>query len=113
VKVRPAVLPAVTAAAVISTVAGEQTAAGSVIVTVGIRWNVMLISSVDAVHGALLIVHRNTYAVPAVPVNVLVGLAGVATVPPKPLTILQDPVPTAGVFAARVVVVKPHIAAPV
>ena len=33
--VNPAVLPAVTAAAVMSTVAGEQTAAGFVIVTVG------------------------------------------------------------------------------
>jgi hypothetical protein len=75
--------------------------------------NVILTSSVDAVHGALLIVQRNTYAVPAVPVNVLVGLDGVVTVPPRPLTILHAPVPTAGVFAARVVVVKPHIAAPV
>jgi hypothetical protein len=75
--------------------------------------NVILISSVEAVHGALLIVQRNTYAVPAVPVNVLVGLAGVATVPPKPLTILHDPVPITGVLAARVVVVNPHIAGPV
>jgi hypothetical protein len=73
----------------------------------------MLISSADGVHGALLIVQRNTYAVPAVPVKVLVGLVGIATVPPIPLTILHTPVPNAGVFAASVVVVKPHIAAPV
>ncbi len=36
VNVRPAVLPVVTAAAVISTVAGEHTAAGFVIATVGL-----------------------------------------------------------------------------
>jgi hypothetical protein len=31
-----------------------------------------------------------------------VGLEGVATVPPVPETILQDPVPTVAVFAAKV-----------
>ena len=31
-----------------------------------------------------------------------VGLVGVVTVPPAPLTMLQDPVPTVGVFAAKV-----------
>ena len=45
----------------------------------------MLTSSVDAVHGALLIVHLSTYAVPATPVKVLVGLVGVVTVPPAPV----------------------------
>jgi hypothetical protein len=75
--------------------------------------NVTLTSSVEEAHGALVIVQRNIYAVPAVPVKVLVGLAGVATVPPKPLTILHDPVPTPGALAANVVVVNPHIAAPV
>ena len=75
--------------------------------------NVILTSSVDAVHGALEIVQRNTYAVPAVPVKVLVGLVGVVIVPPRPLTILHAPVPTTGVLAARVAVVNPHIAAPV
>jgi hypothetical protein len=74
---------------------------------------VILTSSVDGVHGALLIVHLNTYAVPAVPVKVLVGLAGVVIVPPAPLTILHAPVPAAGVLAARVAVVTPHINAPV
>ena len=73
----------------------------------------MFTSSVDAVHGALVIVHLRTYAVPAVPVNVLTGLVGVVTVPPAPLIILHDPVPTAGILAASVAVVNPHIAAPV
>ena len=31
-----------------------------------------------------------------------VGLVGVVMVPPAPLTMLQDPVPTVGVFAAKV-----------
>jgi hypothetical protein len=43
----------------------------------------------------------------------LVGLVGVVTVPPTPLTILHAPVPTTGVLAARVAVVKPHIVASV
>ena len=58
-------------------------------------------------------VHLNTYAVPAVPVKVLTGLVGVVIVPPVPLTILHAPVPTAGVLAARVAVVNPHINTPV
>ena len=73
----------------------------------------MFTSSVDAVHGALVIVQRNTYAVPAVPVNVLTGLVGVVTAPPTPLIILHAPVPITGVLAASVAVVNPHIAAPV
>ena len=68
----------------------------------------MLTSSVDGVHGALVIVHLNTYAVPATPVKVLVGLVGVVTVPPTPEVIVQAPVPTAGALAARVVVITPH-----
>jgi hypothetical protein len=46
-------------------------------------------------------------------VNVLVGLLGVATVPPVPDTIVHAPVPITGVLAARVTVVRPHVAAPV
>ena len=53
------------------------------------------------------------YVTPAVPVKVLVELVGAVIVPPVPPTILQDPVPTVGVLAARVAVVNPHIAAPV
>jgi hypothetical protein len=70
-------------------------------------------SSLEAGQGALLIVQRNTYAVPAVPVNVLVGLVGAVMVPPVPPMILHDPFPTTGALAASVVVVIPHIAAPV
>ena len=68
----------------------------------------MLTLSVDAVHGALLIVHVSTYAVPATPVKVLVGLVGVVTVPPAPDVIVHAPVPIAGVLAARVVVMTPQ-----
>jgi hypothetical protein len=73
----------------------------------------MLTSSVDGVQGALEIVHLNVYAVPATPVNVLVGLVGVVTVPPTPEVIVHAPVPIAGALAARVTDVKPHVAAPV
>jgi hypothetical protein len=34
--------------------------------------------------------------------NAEVGLVGVVIVPPAPLTMLQEPVPTVGVFAAKV-----------
>jgi hypothetical protein len=67
--------------------------------------NVIVTSSVLAVQGELLIVHRNVYVVPAVPLNVLVGLLLVVTVPPVPEIILQAPVPTVGVFPAKVVLV--------
>jgi hypothetical protein len=73
----------------------------------------MLTSSVEVVQGALAIVQRNVYAIPAVPVKVLVGLVGVVTVPPVPAVIVHAPVPIAGVLAARVTVVKPQVAAPV
>jgi hypothetical protein len=75
--------------------------------------NEILTSSVDGEQGALLMVHLNTYAVPAVPVKVLTGLDGVVIVPPVPPIILHDPVPATGVLAANVVDVKPHIDAPV
>jgi hypothetical protein len=74
---------------------------------------VIVTSSEDAVQGELLMVQRSTYVVPPVPVNVLVGLEGVVIDPPDPLTILHDPVPTEGVFPARVVLVSPHMADPV
>jgi hypothetical protein len=80
---------------------------------VGFWLKVILTSSLDAIHGALLIVQRKVYAVPAVPLNVLTGLAGVVIVPPNPPIILHDPVPTAGTLAARVTVVNPHVLAPV
>jgi len=86
---------------------------GPALDVVGLRLNVTLTSSVDAVHVAFEIVQRNVYAVPATPVNVDVGLVGVVTVPPAPEVIVQAPVPIAGVLAARVTVVNPHVDAPV
>ena len=79
----------------------------------GFLLNVILTSSFEGAHGALDIVHRKTYAVPAVPVKVEVGLVGVVIVPPVPDTIVHNPVPTTGVLAARVTDVNPHVAAPV
>ena len=64
--------------------------------------NVTSTSSVEAVHGLLLMIQRRVYVVPAVPVNVEVGLEVVVTVPPLPLTMLHAPVPTVAVFAASV-----------
>ena len=40
--------------------------------------------------------------------NAEVGLDGVVTAPPAPLTILHAPVPIVGVFAANVADVTPH-----
>ena len=70
-------------------------------------------SSVEGIHGLLLTVHRNTYAVPAVPVKVEVGLPALPNDPPVPDTTLQDPVPTEGVLAASVTVVRPQVDEPV
>ena len=61
----------------------------------------------------MLIVQRNVYVLPAVPLKALVGLVGVVTVPPVPAIMLHAPVPTVGVFPASGVLVNPHIAAPV
>ena len=69
---------------------------------------VIVTSSVLAVQGALLIVHRNVYVFPAVPLKVLVGLEAVPKLPPVPLTMLHPPVPTVGVLAANVVLVTPQ-----
>ena len=70
----------------------------------------MTTSSVDAVHGELLMVQLSVYVFPAIPVKVEVGLVGVVIVPPVPDTIVQSPVPIAGVFPARVTTVSPHVA---
>ena len=47
------------------------------------------------------------------PLNVLVGLVGAVMVPPDPPIMLHNPVPIAGVLAANVVEVNPHIVTPV
>ena len=65
-------------------------------------------SSVLAVQGALLIVQRNVYVLPAVPVKVLVGLLVVVMLPPVPEIMLQAPVPTVTALPAKVVLVTPH-----
>ena len=70
-------------------------------------WKLMITSSMDAPQGALVIVQRNVYDVPAAPVNVDEGLVGLVTVPPAPLMMLQEPLPTPGALAANVVDV-PH-----
>ena len=57
------------------------------------------------VHTPLAIVHLNTYVVPAAPLKVVVGLVFSTKLPPAPLTMLQEPVPVAGVFAANVALV--------
>ena len=61
---------------------------------------------VDGVHGALLIVHWNTFAPTPKPVTPLVGELGVVIVP-EPLTKVHTPVPVVGVLPANVAVV-PH-----
>ena len=81
--------------------------------TVGVWLKVISTSSVDGVHGALVIVHLSVYDDPATPVKVLVGLVGVVTVPPTPDVMVHAPVPTAGALAARVTDVRPHVAASV
>jgi hypothetical protein len=78
---------------------------------VGLRLNVISTSSVD-VQGALVIVHLKAYAVPAVPLNIVVGLDAETKLPPAPLIILHAPVPRAGVLAASVTLVNPQVAAP-
>jgi hypothetical protein len=74
---------------------------------------VMVTSSSDDGHGGLLIDHLNIYVIPGVPVKALEGLVGSDMLPPVPETILQAPVPMTGVLAARAVLVRPHIVAPV
>jgi len=64
-------------------------------------------SSEIGAQGLLLIVQRKVYVVPIVPLNVDAGFVGEVIVPPAPETIVHKPVPTAGVFAASVVV-PPH-----
>ena len=70
-------------------------------------------SSVDAAQGLLDIVQRKVYEEPEAPVNVDVALDGSLIVPPDPLTMLQEPVPSKGALPARVTEVCPQVAAPV
>ena len=79
---------------------------------VGFLLNFTAISTVEAVQGLLLMVHLNVYVEPAVPLNVEVGLDALPKEPPVPLMMLQDPVPTEGVFAASVTDVNPQVDEP-
>ena len=47
------------------------------------------------------------------PLKVDVFNAALLKLPPNPLTIVQAPVPVAGLLAASVTVVNPHVDAPV
>lgn len=69
-------------------------------------------SSVEEPHGLLLMVHRSVYDAPAVPLNAEVGLEAFPKEPPVPLTILQEPVPVDGKFAAKETVVSPQVEVP-
>jgi hypothetical protein len=64
----------------------------------------MMVTSSCAEQFPFVIVQRRLYEVPAVPVNVEVGLEGVVTFPPAPLVMLHAPDPIAGVLAANVMV---------
>ena len=68
---------------------------------------VIVIVSLDGGHDALLIVHTNVLAPGVSPVTPDAGLFGVVTEAPPAIT-LHIPVPTAGVFPARVAVATAH-----
>ena len=74
---------------------------------------VIVTSSLDGVHGALLIVHLKVYVVPATPEKVEVGLEGVVILPPAPETIVHNPDPTAGALPASVTDINPQVDDPV
>ena len=61
----------------------------------------MVIASVLGVQVPLLIVHTNVFTPVVNPVTPLVGLVGVVTAPVPAVTV-HNPVPTVGVFAAKV-----------
>ncbi len=73
----------------------------------------MSTSSVLATHGELLTVQRKVYVEPAVPLKVVLFVDADVKLPPVPETILHAPVPTLGLFPAKVTCVKPHVAEPV
>ena len=60
-------------------------------------------------HSPLLMVQRNVYEDPLVPLKILVGLEGVITVPPVPFIMLHSPVPDVGVLPASEVLVPPQM----
>lgn len=78
------------------------------VAAVGAGLTVIVTFAVDAVHGALLMVHRTTTGpVPPVCVNVAFGAAALENVPVPPLTTLHAPVPVVGLLPPSPVVVPP------
>jgi hypothetical protein len=77
----------------------------------GFWLKVTFTSSVEAVQGEFETVQRKTYATPAVPVKVEVGLLALPKLPPVPLIFVHIPVPTEGVLAANVTWVRPQVEA--
>ena len=69
--------------------------------------DITVTSSELELHGLFEIVHLKTYVMPEDPLNVEVGLVGVVIVPPVPLIVVHNPVPTLGVFPARVADIAP------
>jgi hypothetical protein len=76
---------------------------GPAFAIVGFCFNAIITSSIEVAHGLLDIVHLKVYVVPAVPVNVEVGLEAVPNDPPAPDTTVQARSDIA-VLAANVVV---------
>src|ERR1051325_3976428 len=84
----------------------EQTVwSGPALAVVGAASRVMTTVSLEDPHEPLLTVHLKRFGPTPRAVTVDVGLPGVVIVP-EPLTRLQVPVPTEGVFPARVAVVE-------
>ena len=81
---------------------------GPAVAIVGAWLNLIVTLSVEAMQGALEMVHTKTYVFPTIPLNTVVGLVASTKLPPAPLKILQLPVPITGVFAAREVEVIPQ-----
>jgi hypothetical protein len=90
--------------AAIVTVVLQPDCPGPALATVGAAFLVIITVSVVEEHGGLLIVQTNTVEPTPSPVTPDVGDEGVVT-DPVPLTTVQVPVPTVGVFPASVAVV--------
>ena len=78
---------------------------GPTVAVVGLSITVIVTSAVDAAHGELLIVQRNTLTPEPSPVTVLVGDEALVIVP-LPLIKLQLPVPLVGLLPDRLVLVE-------
>src|SRR3546814_718507 len=59
-----------------------------------------------------MVVHVNSYTLPATPLNTVVSLVGSTKLPPAPLVTVHFPVPTVGPVAARVALVPQTTSSP-